>query len=681
VSSYIKFSEFVFNPEQGTIRYCDEEIHLEHQQSTLLELLIKHHGRHVTREQISTEIWQGVIVEDNTISKAITRLRKVLNDNAKSPKFIKTVPKKGYQFIAEFEQDSSQDETEEGIDDSLNLLKENVDPIHKENVSQNINKKQKFSTQWLVFGFTTLTLSLLLLFAILNQEHVVQPPQKQPYAITYKQGLERNAHLSPDKNQLLFTGDTDNGYGIYHQTLSSTATLIIPDSSRFSSAKWLTNDTFVYSSIEDNGQCTITLASLNQPNEPSKFSTCVNKYPVELFVDQDVTQIMWQDLSGVWKVDLNDHKQELLPFDIASTIYSMPSPNKQYWGSLTETNEQSVLSVFDMHSLQLKYQLTLPYLITHFKWSFESDALYHLSEHPAQQLIKHHLTGEQQILVNTSVGSISQVSDIQAQGTLEFIVSATDLDIFKLTSGVEQSLIDSPFPDYNPVVSPITNEIAFASKRTSSAQVWLKQLDGNYTQLSDFPRASYIYEIVWSNNAENILVKRNKSIHIINTKNLQASKLNIDAENKIKWQWLNANTISYIDSQTKSLFAYNIENEHVTLIKPDVSFAQLIDKKWFISDGNNQVLSRYDQDFNNEHQVFDQLKNRFWLMNAGNLYLFNKNNDGPDTLIKINNDGSESIEFSSQSINPFAISADNKGSFIFHKVSNNEANVYQLVVE
>lgn len=227
-------------------------------------------------------------------------------------------------------------------------------------------------------------------------------------------------------------------------------------------------------------------------------------------------------------------------------------------------------------------------------------------------------------------------------------------------------------------MSPLSNEVAFASKRTNSAQVWLKHSDGNYSQLSNFPRASYIYEIVWSNNGDRLLVKRNKSLHIINIKTKKSTKLNIDAEDKIKWQWINPHTVSYIDSQTKSLFAYDIESEHLNLIKSNVGSAQLLNGAWFISDGSNQVLTRYDKNFNNPEELFDQIKNRAWLMNNKILYLFNENNEAPDTLVKINNDGSETIVFSRKSINPLTINSDNKGSFIYHKVSSNEANVYQL---
>ncbi len=46
-------------------------------------------------------LWNDTIVSDNSVSQAITQLRKSLNDDKGTPRFIKTVPSVGYQLIAE----------------------------------------------------------------------------------------------------------------------------------------------------------------------------------------------------------------------------------------------------------------------------------------------------------------------------------------------------------------------------------------------------------------------------------------------------------------------------------------------------------------------------------------------------------------------------------------------------
>jgi TolB-like protein/DNA-binding winged helix-turn-helix (wHTH) protein len=77
-------------------------VSLPSQPFEVLALLLEHPGHLVTREQLRARLWpSGTIVEfDHSIDAAITRLREVLGDQAQHPRFIATVPRHGYRFIA-----------------------------------------------------------------------------------------------------------------------------------------------------------------------------------------------------------------------------------------------------------------------------------------------------------------------------------------------------------------------------------------------------------------------------------------------------------------------------------------------------------------------------------------------------------------------------------------------------
>jgi DNA-binding winged helix-turn-helix (wHTH) protein len=68
----------------------------------VLALLLEHAGQLVTRKQLRARLWPaGTVVEfDHSIGAAITKLREVLDDEAQNPRFIATVPRHGYRFIA-----------------------------------------------------------------------------------------------------------------------------------------------------------------------------------------------------------------------------------------------------------------------------------------------------------------------------------------------------------------------------------------------------------------------------------------------------------------------------------------------------------------------------------------------------------------------------------------------------
>ncbi|SFC98263.1 winged helix-turn-helix domain-containing protein [Pseudoalteromonas denitrificans] len=76
---------------------------VEAKQILLLKLLIDNRGKALSRDKIMQEIWPEVIVSDNSVSQLITQLRKTLLDDKGTPTFIKTVPRFGYQLIAQVE--------------------------------------------------------------------------------------------------------------------------------------------------------------------------------------------------------------------------------------------------------------------------------------------------------------------------------------------------------------------------------------------------------------------------------------------------------------------------------------------------------------------------------------------------------------------------------------------------
>jgi len=97
------FDEFKIDLSKERIYKNNEEIKLEPQLFSCLALLILQSPNVVSREQIQNEVWAGRHVSDEAIRAAFKKLRKILGDDAKSPIFIKTVPRQGYKFIAPVE--------------------------------------------------------------------------------------------------------------------------------------------------------------------------------------------------------------------------------------------------------------------------------------------------------------------------------------------------------------------------------------------------------------------------------------------------------------------------------------------------------------------------------------------------------------------------------------------------
>ena len=90
----------LLNTHANTISCDGKLVELENRLVLLLVYLIHHQGEILSKEQLLKTIWQGKVVNDDSLSVAISHIRKALGDNSRAPQFIKTIPGVGYQFIA-----------------------------------------------------------------------------------------------------------------------------------------------------------------------------------------------------------------------------------------------------------------------------------------------------------------------------------------------------------------------------------------------------------------------------------------------------------------------------------------------------------------------------------------------------------------------------------------------------
>jgi len=101
-SRVLKFGLFEADFEAGELRKSGMRQKLAGQPFQVLQVLLEHPREIVTREELQQRIWpQDTFVDyDLALRKAIARLREVLGDSADSPRFIETIPRRGYRFIA-----------------------------------------------------------------------------------------------------------------------------------------------------------------------------------------------------------------------------------------------------------------------------------------------------------------------------------------------------------------------------------------------------------------------------------------------------------------------------------------------------------------------------------------------------------------------------------------------------
>ena len=101
-SESFRFGEFEVDLHTGELRHNEQTTILQEQAIHILAALLERPGRLITRDELRKRVWSShtFVDFDQGLNKAVNRLRDVLEDSAEHPRFIETLPRRGYRFIA-----------------------------------------------------------------------------------------------------------------------------------------------------------------------------------------------------------------------------------------------------------------------------------------------------------------------------------------------------------------------------------------------------------------------------------------------------------------------------------------------------------------------------------------------------------------------------------------------------
>ncbi len=102
-NSVVRFGTYEVSFQSGEVRKSGLRIRVQQQPMKLLEILLEHPGEVVTREELRSRVWPNESFGDfdQALNISIGKLRSALGDSAENPRFIETLPKRGYRFIAD----------------------------------------------------------------------------------------------------------------------------------------------------------------------------------------------------------------------------------------------------------------------------------------------------------------------------------------------------------------------------------------------------------------------------------------------------------------------------------------------------------------------------------------------------------------------------------------------------
>jgi TolB-like protein/DNA-binding winged helix-turn-helix (wHTH) protein len=100
-ATLLKIGDWTVEPAANRLFRGDKEVRVEPKAMRVLTYLVERRGEVVSRHDLETQVWSGMIVTDDAVTNTVIKLRRALGDNARSPRYIETIAKTGYRLIAE----------------------------------------------------------------------------------------------------------------------------------------------------------------------------------------------------------------------------------------------------------------------------------------------------------------------------------------------------------------------------------------------------------------------------------------------------------------------------------------------------------------------------------------------------------------------------------------------------
>ena len=485
----IRFGRFELSADTGELRKDGARLKLSGQAIQVLAMLASRPGELVTREELQQMLWPGASFGDpeHGLNAAVNKLRDTLGDSAVGPKYIETVPGRGYRFIAVLESHAGSPEPE---------------PPQLESPKPALWKRK-----------TTIAVAACLLIAGLlypwiapRMERLLRLYEMQRLSAVPLTALAGNVWyptFSPDGSQIAFTWDGGNDpkqAGLYAKVVGNDKLLRLTDNG--SGASWSPNGTniaFLRCSSEESA--VFLISPLGGPvRRIASTGNGINSYGgSELSWSPDGKHLAYVYHPGD-SASTNTQLLYLLALDTEQgtaiktgcSLATSPafSPRGDYlaWICFDGFSSASI-NLQRLSDGSVSQLLRWPGLISSLAWSRDERHIAFSSEEGDIWDVALANPGRPEKLpVGHDADSLT-VSP--ASDRLGFTQSRENVNIWRLDlSEAEaqphaQKLISSSRKQYSPDFSPDGNKITFDSNRSGHTEIWVSDADGsNAVQLT-----------------------------------------------------------------------------------------------------------------------------------------------------------------------------------------------------
>ena len=244
IASKISFDEFEIDTSQRKLLRAGETVAIASKAFDLLLFLVEKNGSIVTKEEILNSVWDDKFVEESNLVVQISNLRKALGETTKSPRFLITIPGKGYKFIADANENVLVIETH--IFSELTI--EQVEKTHK----GSSYLPQIIRANWKWAGFAGIVILAVAAISFVQNKSSNQANHKQPKLTKLTtSGKIAIATMSPDGKFAIFSQKEADGESLWLRQLESGSEkqIISPKPLEYVGLTVSPDNQFIYASV------------------------------------------------------------------------------------------------------------------------------------------------------------------------------------------------------------------------------------------------------------------------------------------------------------------------------------------------------------------------------------------------------------------------------------------------
>jgi len=480
---------WLIQPQLNRISNDKKNLTIPSKYMEVLHYLIKNSGEVVSREELLSTIWLDTIVVEESLTRAISELRKILMDDPRDSKIIETIPKKGYRLIADVTLEYTKRRNQLGIS-----------PI----------KKRPY-LKYILRGIIICAAGFFIWNKwFSNPVQPVQPVHLMP--LTSYPGQESFPALSPDGNRLAFRWDGEDGFNasIYVKVIGSENPLRLTYSGFTTEPAWSPDGRFItYLKNTEQGRAIYSVPSSSGPEKRIAQNLFHARHPSW---SPDGDELLYSQFSSeksstlLYIYNILSRTTTQITFPLKNRTFDSKavfSPDGQRIVFIrTCTGEKDVYTI-SADGSNLKKVTGNGQWITDVDWSPDGRWVIYSSK---EGIWKIHDSGGRAILLTAGGMRIENISVARKSWRLAYEQSNREENIWSITlpgltsaNPEPKRFISSSRSDSEPVFSPDGRQIAFISDRTGDPQLWICRRDGsNLAQLTHFngcrvnlPRWSY----------------------------------------------------------------------------------------------------------------------------------------------------------------------------------------------